>query len=140
MADASGAHAVVCCSGTADPFSPKTVRASAGSVLHVPVVRAGEPVAVLGELSRLGLRPLAATAQGGVAYTSVDLRSPVALVFGNEASGLPPGLDAAVHSRVMIPMAGRAESLNVSTAAAVLCFEVARARSNLPDHARLPTA
>ena len=140
VADAAGADAVVCCSGTTDPFSPKTVRASAGSVLHVPVVRAGEPAAVLDELNRLGLRPLAAAAQGGVPYTSVDLRSPLALVFGNEASGLPPELDAAIQSRVMIPMAGRAESLNVSTAAAVLCFEVARARSNLPDDARLPTA
>ena len=132
VADAAGADAVVCCHGTVDPLSPKTVRASAGSVLHLPVVQAGPPAEVLEELARLGLRRLAAAARGGVPYTEADLRPPVALVFGNEASGLPPALGQAVDAHVTVPMAGRAESLNVSTAAAVLCFEVARARSNLP--------
>ena len=74
---------------------------------------------------------LAAVAHGGTPYTDVDLISPLALVLGNEASGLPSELEEHLDARVTIPMLGGAESLNVSTAAAVLCFEVARRRSNL---------
>ncbi|HEY5250465.1 MAG TPA: RNA methyltransferase [Acidimicrobiales bacterium] len=128
-ADAAGADAVVCCAGTVDPFNPKTVRASAGSVLHLPVVAGGEPADVLDALKARGLRCLAAVAHGGTDYTAVDLRSPLALVLGNEGAGLPDTLGEKLDLGVTVPMAGRAESLNVSMAAAVLCFEVRRARS-----------
>jgi hypothetical protein len=64
----------------------------------------------------------------GVDYADVDLTDRVALVFGNEASGLAPDVLAALDVPVTIPMAGRAESLNVSVSAAVLCFEVLRQR------------
>jgi TrmH family RNA methyltransferase len=130
-ADAAGADAVVCCAGTVDPFNPKTVRSSAGSVLHLPVVSDPEPGAVLDQLHAWGMRCLAAVAHGGRPYTEVDLLAPLALVFGNEAAGLPPALADKIDERMTIPMAGRAESLNVSMAAAVLSFEVRRARSNL---------
>ncbi|HXQ59726.1 MAG TPA: RNA methyltransferase, partial [Acidimicrobiales bacterium] len=128
-ADAAGADGVVCCAGTVDPFNPKTVRASAGSVLHLPVVTGDDPGEVLGALAGQGLRCLAAVAHGGTDYTEVDLVAPLALVFGNEAAGLPAALDDKLAGAVTIPMAGRAESLNVSMAAAVLCFEVRRARA-----------
>jgi RNA methyltransferase, TrmH family len=128
-ADAAGADAVVCCRGTADPYNPKTVRASAGSVLHVPVVPAGEPGQVLAELGRHGLRRLGATAHGGVPYTDADLGAPLALVLGNEASGLPDTLAGEIDEQLTIEMGGKAQSLNVSLAAAVLCFEVRRQRS-----------
>lgn len=129
-ADAAGADGVVCCAGTVDPFNPKTVRASAGSVLHLPVVAGGEPTAVLQSLKGWGMACRAAVAHGGTDYTEVDLVSPLALVLGNEASGLPDALAATIDGGVTIPMAGRAESLNVSMAAAVLLFEVRRARSH----------
>jgi len=132
VADAAGADAVVCCDGTVDPFNPKTVRASAGSVLHLRVVAGGDPAVVLDRLGEMGLRRLAASSHGGEPYTEVDLRAPLALVLGNEASGLPSSLDDHTDGRVSVPMTGGAESLNVATAAAVLCFEVARVRSNLP--------
>jgi RNA methyltransferase, TrmH family len=128
-ADAAGADAVVCCRGTADPFNPKTVRASAGSVLHLPVVVAGPPEEVLDELGALGLRRLAALAHEGRPHTEVDLRVPLALVLGNEAAGLPGQLAGRIDDEVTVAMAGRAESLNVSLAAAVLCFEVLRQRT-----------
>jgi TrmH family RNA methyltransferase len=131
-ADAAGADAVVCCAGTVDPFNPKTVRASAGSVLHLPVVAGGDPAEVLDALAGRGLRCLAAVAHGGTDYTEVDLVGPLALVLGNEASGLPGGLGDRLDETLTIPMAGQAESLNVSMAAAVLCFEVRRARSLTP--------
>jgi len=131
VADAAGADAVVCCEGTADPFNPKTVRAAAGSVLHLPVVVAGDGAEVLDRLGRAGLARVAAVSHGGTPYTTADLTAPLALVLGNEANGLPAQLDDRIDARVTIPMSGGAESLNVSTAAAVLCFEVARRRSNL---------
>ena len=131
VAHAAGAGAVVCSEGTVDPFNPKTVRASAGSVLHIPVVVAGDAGVVLDTLAGRGLRSLAAVSRGGTAYTEVDLVAPFALVLGNEASGLPSELASRLDAHVTIPMGGGAESLNVSTAAAVLCFEAARRRSNL---------
>ena len=132
VADAAGADGVVCCDGTADPFNPKTVRASAGSVLHLPVVVGGRPAEVLEALGSRGMRRLAAVAHGGVPHTRIDLESPVVLVLGNEAAGLPAQLRSVVDGRVSVPMAGKAESLNVSMAAAVLCFEVERSRSKVP--------
>jgi TrmH family RNA methyltransferase len=129
-ADAAGADGVVCCAGTVDPFNPKTVRASAGSVLHLPVVAGGDPAEVLDHLSAQGLACLAAVAHGGTPSTEVDLSVPLALVFGNEAAGLPETLGHRLERGVTIAMAGRAESLNVSMAAAVLCFDVLRARSS----------
>lgn len=130
-ADAAGADGVVCCAGTADPWNPKTVRASAGSVLHLPVVGGGDPRAVLAELGRLGLRRMAALARGGRAPQDLDLTCRLALVLGNEANGVPDDLVDEIDDELTIPMAGRAESLNVSLAAAVLLFEVSRQRSNL---------
>ncbi len=129
-ADAAGADGVVCCAGTVDPFNPKTVRASAGSVLHLPVVAGDDPSDVLDELHRRGMRRLAAVAHGGTPYEEVDFTAPLALVLGNEAAGLPDALGERIDGRVTIPMAGRAESLNVSMAAAVLSFAVLRARSH----------
>jgi TrmH family RNA methyltransferase len=127
-ADAAGAGGVVCCDGTVDPYNPKTVRASAGSVFHLPIVAGGEAVAVIGALGGWGLRALGTVVRDGVDYADVDLTDRVALVFGNEASGLAPDVLAALDVPVTIPMAGRAESLNVSVSAAVLCFEVLRQR------------
>jgi RNA methyltransferase, TrmH family len=131
LADASGAGAVVCCDGTVDPFNPKTVRASAGSVMHLPVVAGGEPGVVLDALGAMGMRRVAAVVRGGTPYTEMDVAGALALVLGNEATGLPDDVAARLDGTVTIPMAGGAESLNVAMAAAVLCFEVQRRRSNM---------
>ena len=125
-AEGAGASAVVFCDGSVDVFNPKTVRASAGSLFHVPVVNGGAVEDVLGSLGEWGVRRLGTAAQDGVAYDEVDLTAPVAIVLGNEAHGLPDGLT--LDGSVTIPMAGTGESLNVGMAAAVLCFEVARQR------------
>jgi TrmH family RNA methyltransferase len=127
-ADAAGAGGVVCCDGTVDPYNPKTVRASAGSVFHLPIVAGGEAVPVVETLGAWGLRTLGTVVRDGVDYADVDLTGPVALIFGNEASGLEAEVLDVLDVAVTIPMAGRAESLNVSVSAAVLCFEVLRQR------------
>lgn len=127
-AEAAGACGVVLCEGSVDAYNPKTVRASAGSLFHVPLALGGSPRDVLDDLGRRGFHRLATAATGGTDYTEIDLTRPVALVLGNEANGLPPEIDDLVDQRVTIPMVGRSESLNVGMAAAVLCFEAARQR------------
>jgi len=128
-AEASGVGGIICCQGSVDVYNPKCVRASAGSLFHTRIVARGEPVDVLGTLGGWGLRRLGTRAAHGETYFRADLAAPTALVLGNEAHGLPPALDAALDGWLSIPMGGRAESLNVGMAAAVLCFEAARQRA-----------
>ncbi|HVM41629.1 MAG TPA: RNA methyltransferase, partial [Acidimicrobiia bacterium] len=126
-AEAAGATAVVFCRGSADPFAPKVVRASAGALFHVPVVVGGEPGEVLDVLAQRGVRRLGTAVNAGVSYTELDWTVPTAIVVGNEAWGLPP--TAPVDAMVTIPMPGRSESLNVAMATAILLFEAARQRA-----------
>jgi len=120
-AEAAGAQAVVFTPGSVDPFNPKVVRATAGSLFRIPVV-----AAELDVLQAAGLRVLATSSHHGTAYTEADLTGRVAVVVGNEAHGVPD--DAPVDGWLTIPHAGAAESLNVAMAATVLAFEVARQR------------
>lgn len=123
-ADASGADAVVCCGGTVDPYNPKTVRASAGSLFHVPIVVEPDVRSALDALD--GYQRVGAVVRGGEDYARYDWTRPSVLVLGNEAAGLAE--DLPLDARVTIPMQGGAESLNVGMACAVLCFEAARQR------------
>jgi TrmH family RNA methyltransferase len=127
-AEAAGAGAVVCCGATADPFAPKAVRASAGSILRMPVVVDQDVDAVLDALGAAGTATLGLAAGAEAAFDAVDLRAPVAVVLGSEAHGLAPRVAERADRLVSIPMAGRVESLNVATAGAIVCFEVARQR------------
>ncbi len=127
-ADASGASAVVFSGESVDPYNPKTVRASAGSIFHVPFSVQGDPAALATSLSDRGYRTLATVVRDGHEYTALDWSVPTALFLGNEASGLEPDLLDAIGGAVVIPMEGRAESLNVGVACAVLCFEALRQR------------
>ena len=127
-ADAAGVDAVVCCDGTVDPTNPKCVRATAGSLFHVPVVEGGTAADAVAELSGRGFTTVATVVRGGTDYAAFDWTRRVALVLGNEAGGLTDDLVATVDAGVTIPMAGRSESLNVGVSAAVLCFEALRQR------------
>jgi TrmH family RNA methyltransferase len=132
-AEGSGVDGVICCDGSVDVYNPKTVRASAGALFQVPVAMGGDVVQVLERLGGWGMHRLAAMTHKGRDYTEIDLTARAALVFGNEAAGVPKGLDAVIDDRVSIPMSGRTDSLNVGMAAAVLCFEAARQRRQLPQ-------
>jgi TrmH family RNA methyltransferase len=130
-AEAAGAVAVACCGSTADPFGPKAVRASAGSVLRLAVLADRDVAEILGALGAAGATRLGLATDGPEPYDTVDLTGPVAIVLGSEAHGLPTGLAPGaglVDRLVSIPMAGRTESLNVATAGAIVCFEAARQR------------
>ncbi len=131
VVEASGGAGLLLTAGTADPGNPKALRASAGSLLRLPVARAERPVALLRE-HRIPV--LATTGRGGRNYRSVDLSGRFALVLGQEGSGVSARLAAAADAAVTVPMAGRVESLNVAATAAVLLFEAARQR----DPAALP--
>jgi TrmH family RNA methyltransferase len=126
-AEAAGADMVIVAGASVDPWSPKVVRASAGGVFLLPVVTASTEVA-LRVAGDAGLRRLAADAAGGRPYDQVDLTVPVAFVIGNEAHGLPAGIDELIDARVHIPVTGRAESLNAAMAASILVFEAAGQR------------
>lgn len=127
-AEAAGASAVVFCRGSVDPWAPKVVRASAGAVLHLPIVQGGDAGEVLEVLAQREVRRLGTTARGGVVYDEVDWSPPTALVFGNEAWGLPEPVADRLDGTVTIPIAGRTESLNVAMAASILLFEATRGR------------
>ncbi|MGY6502269.1 MAG: TrmH family RNA methyltransferase [Acidimicrobiales bacterium] len=125
---ASGAAGVVCCRGTADPWSPKVVRSSAGAVLRIALSCGHEPAAVLAELDDRGVATVATVVSGGTDPVDLDLGGAAALVFGNEASGLDAEVAAQCAHRATIAMDGRTESLNVAMAATVVCFEASRQR------------
>jgi TrmH family RNA methyltransferase len=127
-ADAAGADVVVCCGGTVDPFNPKTVRSSAGSIFGVPVVVVADPDQALAGLRARGVRCVGTAVHQGEDYTAADWGPPSALVLGNEATGLPAELLGALDGVVRIPLAGHAESLNVGVACGVVCFEILRQR------------
>lgn len=127
-AAAAGASAVACCAGSVDVYNPKTVRASAGMLFHVPMISGADADDVLDRVGAWGLHRWGTTTSGGRDYTSVDLAAPVALVFGNESRGLTAGSTARLDGMLTIPMAVDTESLNVAAAASILCFEAARQR------------
>lgn len=133
VSDAAGAAAVITSAGSVDPANGKCVRASTGSVFHLPVVAGGVTRDVLAELKGRGFQILAAdvTADSIDLFEAEDrglLSAPTAWLFGNEAHGLPVDLLQQSDHVVRIPILGRAESLNLATAAAVALYSSARAR------------
>ncbi len=130
--DAAGADAVVLTGDGVDPHNGKCVRASAGSLWHLPVVAGASLEDALAALKGSGVQVLATT--GGGEHDLDDLSDsgalarPTAWLFGTEAHGLPDDALAAADLRVRIPIRGRAESLNLATAAAVCLFASARAQ------------
>jgi TrmH family RNA methyltransferase len=129
-ADAAGADGVVLAGSSVDAYNGKTVRASAGSLFHLPFA-VGIPVAEAAAAARAaGLRVLAADAAGDRDLFEAEetglLAGPVAWLFGNEAWGLPVESVALADDVVRVPIPGRAESLNLATAAAICLYASAR--------------
>ena len=128
-ADAAGADGVVLAGSSVDAYNPKTVRATVGSLFHLPVVVEPDVAAAVAAARTSGLTVLAADGDG---ETSLDeagdlLGRRTAWLFGNEARGLPPEVAALADHRIRIPIHGRAESLNLSTAAALCLYASASA-------------
>ena len=132
IAAAAGFAGVIADRATADFFSPKAVRGSAGSVLRLPAFRVDDLAAVARDLSAKGVAVLGAAPRGGEDPSSLKLPPRAALVVGAEGRGIPPALEKACTKRVTIPMAPGIESLNVAAAAAVLTFSLRTRRQKVP--------
>ncbi len=140
-ADAAGADAVVLAGESVDPLNPKAVRSTAGSLFHLPVVAGVELGPAIARLRAAGLTVLAADGGGehdlddlqdaaasGEPGGAPDLRTPTAWLFGNEAWGLRPADRELADAAVRVPIRGRAESLNLATAATVCLYASSRAQ------------
>ncbi len=155
-ADAAGADAVVLAGESVDVHNPKVVRSTAGSLFHLPVVTGVGLADALAALRGAGLTVLAADGAGDLdlddlldvagttdagtgadASRRVDLAAPTAWVFGNEAWGLPAEDRALADAVVRVPIRGRAESLNLATAATVCLY--ASSRAHRPARAPAPS-
>ena len=127
-ADAVGASGVVFTEGSVDVYNPKTVRASAGSIFHLPVVRGVGTLEAIELSQNHGVRVFAMSADGTTDLYRADLSGSVAFLFGNEAQGLPSAVVDAADATVRVPQSGLAESLNLAAAATVCLFEWQRRR------------
>jgi TrmH family RNA methyltransferase len=124
-ADAVGAKAVVLLPGSCDPFSGKALRASAGSAFNIPILYVDRD-ALVAMLKRRKIPLAVTTPEARTSIFRADLGPPVALAFGNEAGGISAELKEAARLNLRIPIEGRAESLNVASAAAVCLYEALR--------------
>lgn len=142
VADAAGADAVILAGDAVDPHNGKCVRATAGSLFHLPIATHRDPAEVIAAARLAGLTVLAADGGGRLdldaAAASGALAAPTAWLFGNEAHGLAASVLAAADATVRVPIYGRAESLNLATAAAVCLY--ASARAERTTHAEHPGA
>ena len=127
-ADAVGALGMILLEGCVDAFSPKVVRASMGSLFHLPVIQDVFPEEALTWCYRHGYEPAATALKNAQNMYKADLSKKMAFIFGNEANGVAEELQAAAETRLFIPMAGQAESMNVAMAAGIVLFEGLRQR------------
>lgn len=127
-ADACGFDGVLLSSGCADPYSPKVLRAAMGSVFHMPVIPCADIYGTVRKLKDQGIRIASAHPRDSGIIWESDIADRIALVIGNEGNGLSDIMLDLCDIRVMIPMPGKAESLNAAAAASMLIYESMRQR------------
>lgn len=127
-ADAAGATGIVMSKGCADLFSPKVVRATMGSLFHIPIMIKQDMEDMIPRLKGEGLKIYAAHLEGATYPYELPLADSVAILIGNEGSGLDKEVADKADAYVKLPMVGRSESLNASVAASILAYEVLRQR------------
>ncbi len=128
IAEAAWASGLACAGAGADPWSARSVRASAGALMRFPVVEYPDPLTAAGSLRSLGLRLVGASPRSGTAYREDPLTGAMAIFVGSEGAGLPGDVRSALDAEVRIPVREGVESLNVAAAAAVILFEAASRR------------
>ena len=127
-AQAFGADAVVTLKETASPFNPKAVRSSTGAVFRLPVVHDLEPGPLFESLKKAQVRIVAADPHSPSPITQADLTGRLAILVGNEATGLPDKVAREAHQLLSIPIRPGMDSVNAATAAGIFLYEVARQR------------
>jgi TrmH family RNA methyltransferase len=129
-ADAAGLQGIILLEPGVDPFDPKTVRGTMGSIFNIPFARTAKVEDFRPILARQGYRLVGADAtQGQTVWNSQALNGSVALVLGNEARGLSEDLQQDITDYVSLPLHGQAESLNVAVAGGILMYEWLRVNS-----------
>ena len=126
-ADAAGATAVVLGKGTVDLFNPKVVRSTMGALFHLPVIEADLPT-LLARAADHHVQLVGTSLQATASCYDLDLTAPTWFILGNEGKGISDAIAPYLNTKVIIPMPGKAESLNVAMAATVLLFEAVRQR------------
>jgi RNA methyltransferase, TrmH family len=126
-AEAFGAGGVLLGEGTVNPFNPKVVRASAGSVFRLPVARA-KLLEALEDMKKQSLRLVATASHKGTPLDQAKLSGPLVIFIGSEGAGLSRDLIKEMDEVVAIPQAPQVESLNAGVAASIVLYEVARQR------------
>lgn len=127
-ADAFGATGVLSLAESVGPFHPKAIRASAGSLFHLPVAEKIAEAALIEACRRRDVAIVAAGARGKTPLPAADLRRPLCLVIGQEAGGVPRALQRAAAATLAIPMRRQTESLNAGVAGAIILYEAMRQR------------
>jgi TrmH family RNA methyltransferase len=126
-AEAFGATGLVAIEGTVNPFNPKVIRGSAGSVFRLPLLKSSSASA-LQAMRDKGLRILATSSHKSIPLNEADLTGPLAILIGNEGSGVPRELLSQATQNIGIPHSQKVESLNAGIAASVVLYECARQR------------
>jgi TrmH family RNA methyltransferase len=127
-AQAFGATALLTLKGTVNPFNPKAVRSSAGAIFRLPVLPNLEAGALFELLCSRGIRLLAADRHSPSSLAKADLRAPLAILVGREATGLPPEISRQAQQFLSIPICPGMDSVNAATAASIFLYEAARQR------------
>ena len=123
---AAGYKAVIAAKGTADIYSAKVLRATAGTLFEIPVIYAADQSDMMSLLRDSARRIVITEVEGGVPYYEEDISKGIALVIGNEGSGVSDEMKRMADVRVTLPMKGNVESLNAAVAAAILMYESVR--------------
>ena len=130
-ADAAGADLVIVNEGTVDVYSPKVLRATMGSIFHVPVIFVDDVTAAIEDMKIQGFKVYASSLEGSTIYYEENYCFKSAIVIGNEANGIDNKILQCADRLIKIPMPGKSESLNASVACGILLFEVVKQRMNI---------
>ncbi len=122
-AEAAGYRGIIMVKGSGDPYSPKVVRAAAGTLLRMPVIMAEDDMDAVSMVKSMGKRLIVTDLDARLDCFEADLSGEIALVIGNEGQGVSEGLLQAADQKVKIPMAGSIESLNAAVAAGILMYQ-----------------
>lgn len=128
-ADAVGAAGVVLSRGTVDLYNGKVIRATMGSLFHLPVVQAEEIEDTIGKLKKRQVKVIASDVSAKKDLYAIDYKGPVAILVGNEGAGLEDEIIKQADEAIRIPMPGKAESLNVGISTSVILYEALRQRN-----------
>ena len=131
-AEAAGVTGIILSRDCVDIYNPKVVRSTMGALLRMPFLYVEDLIGTISELKEAGIKVYAAHLKGERAYDQEDYRTGCAFLIGNEGNGLRDEVSECADCYVLIPMHGKAESLNAAVAAAVLMFEASRQRRNEP--------